>query len=139
MSAIDGLLREDGESRQRALELGSFIVEAPAGAGKTELLTQRVLRLLAVVEEPEEIVAITFTTKAAAEMKSRIVASLARAAAGDLPAEPHKRITFDLARAALAAGAQRDWRLLENPGRLRITTIDALCASLARQMPLLSR
>ena len=135
----DDLLREDAASRERALELGSFIVEAPAGAGKTELLTQRVLRLLAVVEEPEEVVAITFTNKAAAEMKARILASLARAAAGDRPAEPHRRITFDLACAALAAGAARDWRLLENPGRLRITTIDALCASLARQMPLLSR
>lgn len=118
----DDLLREDAASRERALELGSFIVEAPAGAGKTELLTQRVLRLLAVVEEPEEVVAITFTNKAAAEMKARILASLARAAVGDRPAEPHRRITFDLACAALAAGAARGWRLLENPGRLRITT-----------------
>jgi ATP-dependent exoDNAse (exonuclease V) beta subunit len=136
---MDALLREDAASRLRALELASFIVEAPAGAGKTELLTQRVLRLLAVVEEPEEVVAITFTNKAAAEMKARILASLARAAAGDMPEEPHKRITYDLARAALAAGAARGWQLMANPGRLRITTIDALCASLARQLPFLSR
>ncbi|MDO8934089.1 MAG: UvrD-helicase domain-containing protein, partial [Rhodocyclaceae bacterium] len=135
----DALLVEDAASRIRALELASFIVEAPAGAGKTELLTQRYLKLLGVVEEPEEIVAITFTNKAAAEMKSRIVASLARAAAGDCPAEAHKRITFDLAQAALAASARRGWSLTENPGRLRITTIDALCAGLARQMPFLSR
>ncbi|RLJ65083.1 UvrD-helicase domain-containing protein [Sulfurisoma sediminicola] len=133
------LLAADAAARSRALELGSFIVEAPAGAGKTELLTQRYLRLLSCVEAPEEIVAITFTNKAAGEMASRILESLQRAAAGERPEAAHKRITFDLARAALAAGAERSWNLLEHPARLRITTIDALCMNLARQMPLLSR
>jgi ATP-dependent exoDNAse (exonuclease V) beta subunit len=135
----DNLLALDAASRQRALEPGSFIVEAPAGAGKTELLTQRVLMLLARVEEPEEIIAITFTNKAAAEMRQRILGALQRAATGDVPTEPHKRITFDLAAAALAASARHGWQLLEHPGRLRVTTIDAFCAGLARQMPVLSR
>ncbi|MBI3525096.1 MAG: UvrD-helicase domain-containing protein [Betaproteobacteria bacterium] len=142
MNNQQALLEEDRISRERALELGSFIVEAPAGAGKTELLTQRYLRLLAVVGEPEEIVAITFTNKAAAEMRNRILTNLERAAAGDPPAAAHQRITFDLARAALAAGAAKGvdgWQLIAQPARLRILTIDALCASLARQMPFLSR
>ena len=133
------LLALDAESRRRALEPGSFIVEAPAGAGKTELLTQRVLMLLARVEEPEEVVAITFTNKAAAEMRHRILDALARAASGDVPSAAHKRITFDLATAALAVSARRGWNLLDHPGRLRVTTIDAFCAGLARQMPVLSR
>ena len=133
------LLEEDRASRARALGLASFIVEAPAGAGKTELLSQRYLRLLEVVDDPEEIVAITFTNKAAAEMKSRILDSLALAAAGVRPEAAHKRITFDLALAALRSAESRGWRLIEEPARLRILTIDALCASLARQMPLLSR
>ena len=133
------LLEEDRASRERALLLDSFIVEAPAGAGKTELLTQRYLRLLAVVEHPEEIVAITFTNKAAAEMKNRILESLELAAAGVPPQAPHKRITFDLAQAALVVGEERGWQLIAQPARLAILTIDALCASLARQMPLLSR
>jgi len=143
MSAADetqaALLAEDEESRRRALDQASFIVEAPAGAGKTELLTQRYLRLLAVVAEPEEIVALTFTNKAAAEMKNRIVDSLMLAAAERIPEAAHKRVTYTLACAALHASAARGWRLLEQPLRLRIMTMDALSASLARQMPLLSR
>lgn len=133
------LLQRDAENRQRALALESFIVEAPAGAGKTELLTQRYLKLLAVVNEPEEIVAITFTNKAAAEMRSRILDSLQRAAAGEAPDAAHKRITFDLAQQALDRSAERGWNLLEQPARLRINTIDSLCSYLARQLPILSR
>ena len=133
------LLAEDEESRRLALNLESFIVEAPAGAGKTELLTQRYLRLLAVVAEPEEIVALTFTNKAAAEMRNRIVDSLTLAAAGRVPDALHKRVTYALARAALDASAERGWKLLDQPLRLRIMTMDALSASLARQLPLLSR
>jgi ATP-dependent helicase/nuclease subunit A len=139
MTSNEQILAEDAASRRRALDLESFIVEAPAGAGKTELLTQRYLRLLALVAEPEEIVAITFTLKAAAEMRNRILANLELAAAGVEPEAPHQRTTFGLARAALRASAERGWALLQHPGRLRITTIDSLCASLARQMPFLSR
>jgi len=132
-------LREDELARNRALDVASFIVEAPAGAGKTELLTQRYLRLLAVVEQPEEVLALTFTNKAATEMRDRILGSLEMAASGRLPEQPHKRLTFGLARDALARDGEFGWGLLGHPGRLRITTLDALCASLARQMPYLSR
>ena len=132
-------LIQDAEARQQALEINSFIVEAPAGAGKTELLTQRFLRLLAVVENPEEVMALTFTNKASTEMRDRILGSLERSAAGIVPSEPHKRKTFDLAQDVLKRDAARHWNLLGHPGRLRITTLDALCANLARQMPYLSR
>lgn len=132
------LLEEDAQARERALAPQSFIVEAPAGAGKTELLSQRYLMLLGRVAEPEEIVAITFTNKAAAEMRNRILGNLQLAAAGEPPAEPHRQRTFALATAVLARSAELGWSLLAQPGRLRILTIDALCGSLARQMPLLS-
>ncbi len=132
-------LEADAYNRERALELTSFIVEAPAGAGKTELLTQRYLRLLQTVNEPEEIIAITFTNKAAAEMRLRILDSLMKAATRDKPAQPHKQVTYDLSLKALERSAGQDWQLIENPSRLRIFTIDSLCAHLARQMPLMSR
>lgn len=132
-------LIQDEANRKRALELASFIVEAPAGAGKTELLTQRYLKLLQTVNAPEEIIAITFTNKAAAEMRLRILDSLIAAANKTPPPQPHKRITYDLSLKALQQAQAHHWQLIENPSRLRIFTIDSLCAHLARQMPLLSR
>ena len=140
MSQLDqDLLLEDTANREIALNLTSFIVEAPAGAGKTELLTQRYLKLLDTVDSPEEIIAITFTNKAASEMKKRIMDSLIMADKGNLPQEPHKITTFNLGRQALAKSDALGWNLLVTPSRLRIYTIDSLSGNLARQMPLLSR
>src|SRR5260221_2178707 len=96
----------DLKERQIALDVRrSFIVQAPAGSGKTELLVRRYLKLLETVEKPEEIVAITFTKKASAEMRERVIEQLS---------------------AELAP-------------RLRIQIIDALCAALTRQMPVLAQ
>jgi ATP-dependent helicase/nuclease subunit A len=96
----------DQRARDRALDVArSFIVQAPAGSGKTTLLVDRFLRLLDTVQQPEEIVAITFTRKAAAEMRERVT----------------RKVPAELA------------------PRLRIQTIDALCASFTAQMPVLAK
>jgi ATP-dependent exoDNAse (exonuclease V) beta subunit len=130
----------DREQRARALDPArSFIVQAPAGSGKTELLIQRYLLLLARVERPEEIVAITFTRKAAAEMRKRVFEALAAARNAPRPAESHAARTWDLARDALEANDRLGWKLEENAARLRVQTIDALCVSLTRRMPIVSR
>ncbi len=131
---------QDSAERLQALDPArSFIVQAPAGSGKTELLTNRYLNLLAHVDHPEEAVAITFTRKAAAEMRSRVLAALDVAAREARPAQAHRALTWDLARAVLARDAQTHWDIRTNPGRLRIGTIDSFCSALTRQMPLLSR
>ncbi len=129
----------DAAQRARALDpTRSFIVQAPAGSGKTELLIQRYLVLLARVDDPESVVAITFTRKAAGEMRRRVLEAI-RGAAGPEPEQPHAAHTWRLARAASERDAARGWNLLQNASRLRIRTIDSLCDSLVRRMPWLSR
>ena len=98
MTSEPQLLQADIKARQDALDVTrSFIVQAPAGSGKTELLIQRYLKLLSRVENPEEILAITFTRKAAAEMQLRVLDALRRARAGVEPEEEHQKLTMRLA------------------------------------------
>lgn len=129
------------DARERAAALDatrSFIVQAPAGSGKTELLIQRCLALLARVERPEAVVAVTFTRKAAGEIRERIVRALREPdPPGD--AEPSRLLTARLARAVLQRDAAAGWNLLSHPARLQIHTIDALCMALVRQAPLTAK
>lgn len=130
--------QDDNLAREQALDYQqSFIVQAPAGSGKTELLTQRFLNLLAHVEQPENIVAITFTRKAAHEMRERVIFSL-RLALENEPSEAHKKRTWQLAKQAYLQNEKQGWQLLLNHHRLRIITIDSLAAFLCRQTPLLT-
>ena len=133
------LLDADKRARQDALDITrSFIVQAPAGSGKTELLIQRYLRLLAHVDEPEEVLAITFTRKAALEMQLRVLEALKNAGEGAIGASPHERFTIRLGGEVLARDAKNDWSLLDAPGRMRIQTVDAFGAGIARAAPLTS-
>jgi ATP-dependent exoDNAse (exonuclease V) beta subunit len=130
----------DSAARRAALEITrSFIVQAPAGSGKTELLIQRCLALLARVQRPETIVAMTFTRKAAGEIRERIIKALREAQASAMPEEAHRAHTWRLARAVLERDAALGWELVAHPARLQVHTIDALCATWMRQAPMTVR
>ncbi len=129
----------DAREREEALAPDrSYIVQAPAGSGKTGLLVQRILRLLGVVSRPESIVAMTFTKKAAGEMRERVLSALQEAAEDKPVADDFQRRTRQLALGALQRDQEENWGLLTDSGRLQIQTIDALCAMLVRQMPIVS-
>jgi ATP-dependent helicase/nuclease subunit A len=137
MKAMTELLLQPVDESDRAQTLEtrqSFLVQAPAGSGKTELLTRRLLKLLAEVDEPEQILAITFTLAATAEMRERVLKALQKARD---TAETSDEIK--LARGALENDARRGWNLLQQPERLNIQTIDAVCLAIAHETPLLSR
>jgi ATP-dependent helicase/nuclease subunit A len=130
----------DQAERDRALDASrSVLVQAPAGSGKTDLLTRRFLLLLSEVDDPGQIVAITFTKAAAAEMRHRILSELEKAAAASVPeAELDRSSMKYLAQRALTHSQACAWNLLDLPSQLRIQTIDSFCRELALQQPLLS-
>ncbi|WP_263375869.1 UvrD-helicase domain-containing protein [Granulicella aggregans] len=131
----------DAAERERALDIhSSWIVEAPAGSGKTGLLIQRYLKLLAdeSVTSPEQILAITFTRKATAEMRERVLSQLRAASTDDEPANTFDRETRPMALAALGRDRDLNWSLVDQPHRLRIRTIDSVCSEIANSLPVLS-
>ena len=109
----------DAAARERAVDPAhNVVLEASAGTGKTHVLVDRYLNLLSRGVEPANILAITFTRKAAAEMRGRILTELRR-------------------RAEMSGPAQKMWReLRERSGDIAISTIDAFCLALLREFPL---
>lgn len=130
----------DGHARSAALEPNrSFIVQAPAGSGKTGLLVYRMLTLLATVEQPQQVLAITFTRKATAEMRARLLELMQAAERDERSEEVFEQQGIDLAKRVLVRDEQLGWSLLNAPHQLQIQTIDAFCAKLTASMPWLSR
>ena len=96
----------------------NVVLEASAGTGKTSVLVWRYINLLKAGVDPAHILAMTFTRKAAAEMRERIIRELRDAAA---------RSEFD----------RRRWdEVRDRLGDIAISTIDAFCLSLLREFPL---
>jgi ATP-dependent helicase/nuclease subunit A len=109
----------DRDARERSVDPRyNVALEASAGTGKTRVLVDRYVNLLHAGVDPANILAITFTRKAAAEMRGRILATLRSAAErGEIPATR--------------------WReLRDRTGDINISTIDAFCLSLLREFPL---
>lgn len=109
----------DERARVFAVDPGrNVVLEASAGTGKTRVLVDRYVNLLRAGVDPANILAITFTRKAAAEMRQRILTRLREGAA---PSEADATL----------------WRdLRERAGEIAISTIDAFCLSLLREFPL---
>lgn len=138
-AGIASLNPHDGAARALAVDpRRSMVLLAPAGSGKTTTLQLRMLACLTVVERPEEVLAITFTNAAAAEIVERVIGALSLAAIGTAPVKPHEVVQDQLARQVLARDKQLGWNLLLNPGRLRIMTFDSFCASLASKTPIMA-
>ena len=129
----------DQKQRDKALDLSSsFIVQAPAGSGKTELITQRYLKLLGTADEPENILVMTFTNRAVDELKHRIISSLNRAKKKP-PLEEYQRKTYDLASEVLKQSKRRGWDLINHSSRLKIITIDSLSNLIVSRFPSLDQ
>jgi ATP-dependent helicase/nuclease subunit A len=109
----------DHAARRDAVDpLRNVVLEASAGTGKTRVLVERYVNLLLAGVDPQHILAITFTRKAAAEMRERILERMREAS---------RLSQFDLAR----------WRELRSRlGDIAISTIDAFCLALLREFPL---
>ena len=128
-------MTSDAKARRAAADPArSLVVQAPAGSGKTALLIERYLALLARVDTPEEILALTFTRKAAEEMRARVLAALTADFTTPGDSDYHRELAA-LARAAARHAEERGWFLAECPGRLRIQTFDAFCAQIVNQWP----
>jgi ATP-dependent helicase/nuclease subunit A len=115
VAAIDA----DSAARSFAVDpRNNVVLEASAGTGKTTVLVQRYVNLIRAGVEPSNILAITFTRKAAAEMRERIVGELRKAA-------------------ALSPLDRARWLgLRDRLAEISISTIDAFCLSLLREFPL---
>jgi len=128
----------DRKVREEALNTAqSFILEAPAGSGKTALLTARYLALLARVSHPRQILAVTFTRKAAAEMSTRIMQVLkqARLKESPSPESPWESLLFSLGEKVLKKHQAHPASLF-NPESLQVGTFHGFCASVVRDWPL---
>ncbi len=114
-------------------------VSANAGAGKTHVLKQRVLRILLAGTSPDRILCLTYTKAAAAEMAGRVFRDLSAWATASEPelktaltkvlARPPQANELESARALFA-------RAIETPGGLKVQTIHAFCERLLQRFPL---
>lgn len=129
----------DADARALSIDPSrSVALMAPAGSGKTTQLLYRFMACLTVVERPEQILAITFTNKAAGEIVERVTSALTLATTGQEPEADHEKPLYMLSRLVLERDVMLGWNLIMNPSRLRIMTFDSYCAQLASKMPIMS-
>ena len=127
ISKVVSMSLVDKKQRQRAIELDkSFVVRAPAGSGKTELLVQRVLATLTTVERPSQCLVLTFTQKAVSELKDRIAHVFSKHA--ELLDETEK-----LKHRVLEHVQKNNWSLETFWHQIRVKTLDSLFIDLVKK------
>ena len=128
------------EQQHEASDPGvSVWVDASAGAGKTKILTDRVLRLLLTGIPPERILCLTFTKAAAAEMAGRITSRLSEWSLID-----DRNLCDDLFRLSGQQANQKEMErarglfslVVDSTEKLQVETIHGFCQSLLRRFPL---
>ena len=126
--------------QQQAADPGlNAFVSASAGSGKTQVLTDRVIRLLLAGAKPERILCVTYTKAAAGEMANRIVERLAELATADSGRRLEilrRLLGRDPTRPELERALRLFADVLDTPGGLKIETIHAFCQSVLRRFPL---
>lgn len=136
------MIRDDATQRQvdAADPRASTWLSANAGSGKTRVLTDRVARLLFAEVEPQNILCLTYTKAAAAEMQNRLFKRLGVwAMMGD---DELRRDLLELGTEGvidakrLRNARQLFARAIETPGGLKIQTIHSFCAGILRRFPL---
>lgn len=133
------LQRTIAAQQNAAVPIASAWVSANAGSGKTRVLTDRVIRLMLNGAEPGQILSITFTKAAAAEMSNRLFERLGEWAAlpdADLTEKLTELAGPDVIATIRLADARRLFaRALETPGGLKIQTIHAFAESVLGRFP----
>ncbi|MDH5301003.1 MAG: UvrD-helicase domain-containing protein [Gammaproteobacteria bacterium] len=114
------------------------VVKASAGVGKTYLLVTRLLRLLLAGAQPDAILAVTFTRKAAAEMQTRLLERLLELCASDDQQlrKQLRDIGEDDSDATCQRARQLFEQLLRHPIKVKTTTFHAFCQDILRRFPL---
>ena len=136
------MIRDEATRRQieAADPRHSVWLSANAGSGKTRVLTDRVARLLLEGVSPQNILCLTYTKAAAAEMQNRLFARL-----GEWAMMPESALSAALQELGFEQIADSDRltrartlfaRAIETPGGLKIQTIHSFCASILRRFPL---
>ena len=136
------MIRDDATQRQvnAANPLNSTWLSANAGSGKTRVLTDRVARLLLEQVDPQNILCLTYTKAAAAEMQNRLFKRL-----GAWAMMPDDALRADLTTLGFDKTITRDElnrartlfaQAIETPGGLKIQTIHSFCAGVLRRFPL---
>ncbi len=133
-------MRVEGQARAGRPNI-SALLTAPAGSGKTRSLVGRIVTLLSFGARPSDIAAITFTEKAAAEMKERLFRTLSDPALCKSTAKEVFELSPEDLAGQPAAGPALTLEeifgsLVREPGSLKIGTIHSFLLDLLRSYPL---